>query len=71
MSAEKSAENSPQKLRNELGSILRRLCEYKRVELIEGKLYRDHISNFKCHSFWACVYYVCTVGFDKAEIGYI
>lgn len=31
------------KLRNELGTILRRLCEYKGVELVEGKLCIDHI----------------------------
>jgi putative transposase len=31
------------KLRKELGSILRRLCEYKGVEVIEGTLCLDHI----------------------------
>jgi len=31
------------KLREELGKILRRLCEYKSVEVIEGKLCIDHI----------------------------
>jgi putative transposase len=31
------------KLRKELGQILRRLCEYKGVEAIEGTLWTDHI----------------------------
>lgn len=31
------------KLRNELKSILRKLCEYKGVEVIEGKMCLDHI----------------------------
>ena len=31
------------KLRKELGTILRRLCEYKRVEVVEGTLCVDHI----------------------------
>jgi len=31
------------KLRKELGSILRRLCEYKGVEVVEGTLCVDHI----------------------------
>jgi putative transposase len=31
------------KLRKELGMILRRLCEYKGVEVVEGKLCADHI----------------------------
>ena len=31
------------KLRKELGSVLRRLCEYKGVEVIEGTLCLDHI----------------------------
>ena len=31
------------KLRKELGSILRRLCEYKGVEVVEGTLCMDHI----------------------------
>jgi len=30
-------------LRQEIGTILRRLCEYKRVKLIEGKACLDHI----------------------------
>jgi putative transposase len=30
-------------LRKELGSVLRRLCEYKGVEVIEGTLCLDHI----------------------------
>ena len=31
------------KLRKELGAILRKLCEYKGVEVVEGKLCIDHI----------------------------
>jgi putative transposase len=31
------------KLRQEIGAILRRLCEYKGVELLEGKACIDHI----------------------------
>jgi putative transposase len=31
------------KLRKELGGILRRLCEYKGIEVIEGTLCSDHI----------------------------
>lgn len=31
------------KLRQELGTILRRLCEYKEVEVVEGTLCIDHI----------------------------
>jgi putative transposase len=31
------------KLRREIGMILRRLCEYKGVELLEGKACIDHI----------------------------
>jgi putative transposase len=31
------------KLRKELGTILRRLCEYKDVEVVEGTLSIDHI----------------------------
>ena len=31
------------KLRKELGTILRRLCEYKGVEVVEGTLRADHI----------------------------
>lgn len=31
------------KLRQELGGILRRLCEYKGVEVVEGTLCLDHI----------------------------
>ena len=31
------------KLRREIGTILRRLCEYKRVELVEGKACIDHV----------------------------
>jgi putative transposase len=31
------------KLRKELGTILRRLCEYKKVEVLEGKLCIDHV----------------------------
>ena len=31
------------KLSKELGTILRRLCEYKKVEVVEGKLCIDHI----------------------------
>ena len=31
------------KLRKELGTILRRLCEYKKVEVVEGKLCIVHI----------------------------
>lgn len=31
------------KLRNELKAILRKLCEYKGVEVIEGKMCLDHI----------------------------
>ena len=31
------------KLRKELGTILRRLCEYKAVEVVEGTLCVDHI----------------------------
>lgn len=31
------------KLRKDLGSILRRLCEYKGIEVIEGTLCIDHI----------------------------
>ena len=31
------------KLRKELGAILRRLCEYKGVEVVEGTLCSDHI----------------------------
>ena len=31
------------KLRKELGQILRRLCEYKGIEAVEGTLCRDHI----------------------------
>ena len=31
------------KLRKELGTILRRLCEYKGVEVVEGTLCMDHI----------------------------
>ena len=31
------------KLRTEVGTILRKLCEYKKVEVIEGKACVDHI----------------------------
>jgi REP-associated tyrosine transposase len=31
------------KMRKELGAILRRLCEYKGVEVVEGTLCADHI----------------------------
>ncbi|HAM51384.1 MAG TPA: IS200/IS605 family transposase, partial [Nitrospiraceae bacterium] len=31
------------KLRKEVGTILRRLCEYKGIELIEGNTCIDHI----------------------------
>ncbi len=31
------------KLRKEIGEILRKLCEYKGVELVEGKACIDHI----------------------------
>ena len=31
------------KLRREIGTILRRLCEYKGIELIEGKTCLDHV----------------------------
>ena len=30
------------KVREDIGKILRQLCELKNVELIEGKLCRDH-----------------------------
>ena len=91
------------KLRKELGSILRRLCEYKGVEGVEGTLCADHIhmclaippkysvstivgyvkgksamilfekysrlkKNFRGHRFWACGYYVSTVGLDEGKI---
>ena len=32
-----------EKLRNELKAILRKLCEYKGVEVLEGKMCLDHI----------------------------
>jgi putative transposase len=91
------------KLRKELGTILRRLCEYKGVEVVEGTLCADHIhmclaippkysvstivgyikgksamilfekysrlkKNFRGHRFWACGYYVSTVGLDEGKI---
>jgi putative transposase len=31
------------KLRLEIGRILRKLCEYKKVDLVEGKICTDHI----------------------------
>jgi putative transposase len=39
------------KLRKELGIILRRLCEYKGVDVVEGTLCADHIH--MCHSMFS------------------
>ena len=47
------------KLRKDIGAILRRLCEYKHVEIIEGHAMPDHIhyvvintTEYKCIGFY-------------------
>jgi len=50
------------KLRQEIGAILRRLSEYKGVELLEGKACIDHIH------LCGWVHYVSAVGLDEAKI---
>ena len=64
--------------RESIGRILRQLCNYKGVEIIEGHLMPDHVHIFDRHAnlkykfgnrhFWAEGYYVSTVGLNEATI---
>ena len=66
--------------RNSLREILRRLCEYKGVKIIEGELMADHVhmlvlippkiavSSFGNRHFWSEGYYVSTVGLNEATV---
>ena len=68
-------------IRADIGSILRKLCEYKGVEIIEAETCPDHIhmlmifdrhANLKYkyanRQFWRKGYYVDTVGRNKKVI---
>ena len=69
-------------LKADIREILRSLCKYKGVEILEGELMPDHIhmlvSIFDRHAnlkykfgnrhFWSEGYYVSTVGLNEATI---
>ena len=69
-------------LKEDIRDILKQLCAYKGVEIIEGHLMPDHIhmlvsippkmsvSSFKFGNrhFWSEGYYVSTVGLNEATI---
>ena len=65
----------------DIAKILRQLCEYKGVEIIEGHLMPDHVHMLVSippkysvaqiignRHFWAEGYYVSTVGLNEATI---
>ena len=59
--------------RKDLGEILRELCRYKHVEIIEGHLMMfDRHANLKYkfgnRHFWSEGYYVSTVGLNDATV---
>ena len=70
------------KLRKDIGTYIRRLCDYKGVESIssfmgylKGKsslmIFEEHANlkyNYGNRHFWAQGYYVSTVGLNKATI---
>ena len=61
------------KIKNDIGKILRTLCERKGVEIIEAEACSDHIHMLvsippKIRKFWAEGYYVDTVGKNKKVI---
>ena len=59
------------KLRTDIGKYLRRLCEYKGVEIVEAHAMADHANlkyNYGSRHFWSEGYYVSTVGLNKKVI---
>ncbi len=48
--------------------ILKQLCAYKGVEIIEGHLMPDHIHMLVSIPLWPEGYYVSTVGLNEATI---
>ena len=63
-------------LKVDIRNILKQLCSYKGVEIIEGHLMPDHIHmlvsilkyKFGNRHFWSEGYYVSTVGLNEATI---
>ena len=69
------------KIKQDIGQMLRKLCEYKGVEIIEAEACKDHIhmlviyekyANLKYkygnRHFWCRGYYVSTVGRNRRAI---
>ena len=63
-------------LKMDIRDILKQLCSYKGVEIIEGHIMPDHIHmlvsilkyKFGNRHFWSEGYYVSTVGLNEATI---
>ena len=63
-------------LKMDIRDILKQLCSYKGVEIIEGHIMPDHIQmlvsilkyKFGNRHFWSEGYYVSTVGLNEATI---
>ena len=51
--------------RKDLGEILRELCRYKHVEIIEGHLMRDHVHAGYDPSIIICI---CIYGISEREV---
>ena len=70
------------KLRRDIVQIIKDLCKWKGIEIIEGKAMPDHIHilvmifakhgnlkyKFGNNNFWSTGYYVSTVGLNEATI---
>ena len=59
--------------RIEIGAILRSLCEYKKVNIIEAEICPDHVHmlveiKYRHREFWCTGYYVDTVGKNTKKI---
>ena len=50
------------KYRESIRDIIKSLCSYKGIEILEGHLMPDHVH------FWSIGYYVSTVGLNEATI---
>ena len=53
--------------RREIGKILRQLCEWKKVTIIEAEVCPNHI-HYRNREFWCRGYYVDTVGKNAKKI---
>ena len=58
------------KLRKDIQEIIKQLCQWKGVEILEGHMMPDHVHLLLeiPPNFWATGYYVSTVGLNEATI---